>query len=492
MSDTLPVFAVVGRVNKGKSSIVATLVEEEDPRAIAISHEAGTTTECRQYRVEVDGDALFAVVDTPGFEDAPRMLEWLRERETSAASRPDAIRLFIEHFSERDEFSEECRLLEPVCEGAGILYVVDASRPYRPNYEAEMEILQWTGRPRLALINTIGSGDHVEEWRRALGQYFNIVRVFDAHDSRFDDRIALLRAFREIDPDCAPSIVRVIEVLEADWLRRRAAAASVIGDLLVAGLTQVERLTLTDERELKAQTDIGLERLHQQLRKLERKTREAVEELYQHGRVIRHEVDLEKPVFERDLFAETNWNVLGLDTWQLIRAGAIGGAAVGATVDIATGGASLLGGSVLGAVIGSASAFFGGKQAAQVRVLGQSLGGQVLCVGPVRNPNFPWVILDRALLHYASISDRAHARRDPLELEQRGSLEEPERLVAELGAGTRGTLSSLFEQIGKSGEVVPSELRRKLTDELEAVLEWVGKRETVPPQRDAPVPSQTS
>ena len=275
-------------------------------------------------------------------------------------------------------------------------------------------------------------------------------------------------------------------------MRRRAAAASVIGDLLVAGLTQVERLTLTDERELKAQTDIGLERLHQQLRKLERKTREAVEELYQHGRVIRHEVDLEKPVFERDLFAETNWNVLGLDTWQLIRAGAIGGAAVGATVDIATGGASLLGGSVLGAVIGSASAFFGGKQAAQVRVLGQSLGGQVLCVGPVRNPNFPWVILDRALLHYASISDRAHARRDPLELEQRGSLEEPERLVAELGAGTRGTLSSLFEQIGKSGEVVPSELRRKLTDELEAVLEWVGKRETVPPQRDAPVPSQTS
>ena len=105
MSDTLPVFAVVGRVNKGKSSIVATLVEEEDPRAIAISHEAGTTTECRQYRVEVDGDALFAVVDTPGFEDAPRMLEWLRERETSAASRSEAIRLFIEHFSEGDEFA---------------------------------------------------------------------------------------------------------------------------------------------------------------------------------------------------------------------------------------------------------------------------------------------------------------------------------------------------------------------------------------------------
>ena len=41
----------------------------------------------------------------------------------------------------------ERRLLAPILAGASVLYVVDGTHPYRPNYEAEMEILRWTGRP---------------------------------------------------------------------------------------------------------------------------------------------------------------------------------------------------------------------------------------------------------------------------------------------------------------------------------------------------------
>jgi hypothetical protein len=55
-----------------------------------------------------------------------------------------------------------------------------------------MEILRWTGRPRMALVNRIGAGNHVEEWKKALGQFFSIVREFDANRAGFDDRIRLL------------------------------------------------------------------------------------------------------------------------------------------------------------------------------------------------------------------------------------------------------------------------------------------------------------
>jgi hypothetical protein len=58
-----------------------------------------------------------------------------------------------------------------------------------------MEVLRWSGRPRMALINLIGTGDHVAEWRTALDQFFAIVRVFDAVHADFDKRIELLRAF---------------------------------------------------------------------------------------------------------------------------------------------------------------------------------------------------------------------------------------------------------------------------------------------------------
>ena len=51
----------------------------------------GTTTEVHEYPVSVDGRTLFVLVDTPGFEDAPRALAWLRSREVSAAERPARV-----------------------------------------------------------------------------------------------------------------------------------------------------------------------------------------------------------------------------------------------------------------------------------------------------------------------------------------------------------------------------------------------------------------
>ena len=83
-------------------------------------------------------------------------------------------------------FPDECELLRPIVAGAGILYVVDGSKPYGAESELEMQILQWTGRPRMALINLIGEEDHQAEWRQALDQYFSLVRVFDAVGADFD------------------------------------------------------------------------------------------------------------------------------------------------------------------------------------------------------------------------------------------------------------------------------------------------------------------
>ena len=61
--------------------------------------------------------------------------------------------------------------------------MVDGAVPYTPGYDAEMEILRWTGRPSIAVINPIGGSGHVEDWTRALSQYFRVVRELDALDA---------------------------------------------------------------------------------------------------------------------------------------------------------------------------------------------------------------------------------------------------------------------------------------------------------------------
>src|SRR5690606_36110239 len=139
---------------------------------------------------------------------------------------PAAVRAFVEEFAGRDEFPDEVELLRPILDGAGILYVVDASSRLEPSNEAEMEILRWTGQPAMALINRVRARDHAEEWRPTLRQFFHIVREFDAHRAVFADRVALLRGFREIRPEWSAPIDEAVGAMEREWAERRRRAAS--------------------------------------------------------------------------------------------------------------------------------------------------------------------------------------------------------------------------------------------------------------------------
>jgi hypothetical protein len=91
--------------------------------------------------------------------------------------------------------------------------------------------------------------------------------------------------------------------------------------------------------------------------------------------------------------------------------GAISGAAAGSGVDLILGGTSLLLGAGVGALLGGVGAWFGTGDLAKVKVLGGSLGGRVLKVGPIKAQNFPWVMLGRAWLHHHLVAERNHAVR---------------------------------------------------------------------------------
>ena len=90
---TAPVFAVVGRPNKGKSSIVATLARDD---SVGIEARSGSTREARAFPMRVDGEVLYSLVDTPGIQRARAVLEWLQAHGTDAASRPATVRAGFE------------------------------------------------------------------------------------------------------------------------------------------------------------------------------------------------------------------------------------------------------------------------------------------------------------------------------------------------------------------------------------------------------------
>lgn len=406
-----PVLAVVGRVNKGKSSVIATLAEDD---RVPVAAEPGTTTRLVHYPVVVDDQILLPLVDTPGFEQAPAVLERLRSTGPAAHERTDRIRAFLE--SDEGDFPEERTLLRPLMEGAVVLYVVDGTRPYRENYASEMEILRWTGRPSMALINRIGDGDHFEAWRRALDQYFKVVRPFDAHSASFEERIALLQTFRELDVEHAAAFDAAIEGLKAERARREEVVADIIVDLVADAVSytlEVGEEETQDPNKLE-------EEFHEELRRKERDARREVEKTYLQHRVrFEPGSQMARPVFGEDLFARRTWTDLGLSSTQLLGLYASSGAVAGGIVDAGVGGASFMAGTLIGGAIGAGVGLARlerrfAKATSREGLAGRArrafASGKRVQVGPLAHPNFPFVLLERACLHHDEVRARAHGR----------------------------------------------------------------------------------
>ncbi len=458
-----PTFAIVGHPNKGKSSIVATLAEDE---SVAISPDPGTTRIARSFRMRIDDQVLYELFDTPGFQRPRAILDWLRQHERGADARTQVVREFVAQHANEDRYRNEVELLKPILAGAGVLYVVDGAHPYGAEYEAEMEVLRWTGQPRMALINMIGPGDYVEEWRRALNQYFSIVRIFDAQRADFSKRLELLRAFRELgegDDRFSAALDHAVNVLEADRKERRRRAASEITDLLIDVLSWHEVAPAPEHADQAQLVKTLSERLMSRVRIREQTARRSVQEWYHHGALEIREQAVD--VLSEDVFSDRSFVVFGLSTKQLAMTGAATGAVAGGVIDVAAGGASLLLGAGLGALLGSMGAVFGANRLAKVQVFGAPMGGMQLQVGPITNPNFPWVILGRALLHHRLVAERNHARREALVVDAISGAHLSDSLAPE----ARKRMARAFKRIREDGGLSAID-REQLCADVEASI----------------------
>ena len=403
-----PVFAVVGHPNKGKSSVVAALTQND---AVEISPVSGTTRAAQRFSLQIDGEVMFELVDTPGFQRPISCLAWLNEIPVSAEQKSQRVRDFLVHFSGSDNFTDEVELLSPVMDGAGIIYVVDGSLPYSPEYEAEMEILRWSGQPRLALINPIGGSEHVSEWENALNQYFSLVRVFDPLHASFDQHLQLLHTFAQLAPEQRTLLQRAISALETQRQNTLKQAARIITALLYELTTfSISRPAIVDENESLARlVPAEIERFNGRLNKLEETSRRQVELLFGHHQINAAINKLQ--LQQGELMDMEQWSLWGLDKKDLILASAGAGAAIGLVGDAAVGGHSLMTGTLAGGLIGGVSAWLGTDRLKDKLPKALQLSARKKVLGPVKDQNFVFVILGRNLAHARAMLNRSHADR---------------------------------------------------------------------------------
>lgn len=401
----IPVIAIVGDVNHGKSSVVATLAEDD---SVAIG-EFPTTTECQRFRVR----DLLEFVDTPGFQNAREALLELKE----AGARPDPLAVFgefIERHKEDRFFRHECRLFAPILGGATLLYVVDTAQPMEPRHEAEMEILRLTGAPRIALLNQTAEPRYRSAWEARLRQHFSAVIDFDAHRAGFSNRLALLEAMATVDAEGKSKLRGAIRILLQDREDKLDTAARIIIDLLADVLPARRIEALRDPLRVSAQRREVELRFQEELIEREKAAHRELVKTFVHRRVAVD--DVSGAIFSDGLFVEQTWSLLGLRGWRLVATGAGTGALVGAKVDLLLGFATWGLGAAVGGVLGGGAAMAGSRTAPRLKVklpyFSRAIIGTELVAGPIAHPNFPWIVLDRAVGVFLSVSRRAHARQD--------------------------------------------------------------------------------
>lgn len=445
----LPAFAVVGHPNKGKSSIVSTLSHND---TIQISSRSGTTENADHYTVNTQHGS-YDLVDTPGFQRPVKVLNWLQQHCSSANERALTVVNFVQDPQCQQLFKDEVALLEPIVAGAAILYVVDGSRPYGAEYEAEMEILRWTGQPSMALINPIENSDYIEEWNNALAQYFKSVRVFNPMKADFEKHIELLQTFTHLNPTWAKTLNEIIQDLQQNRLQQQSNSVAILAHL-IDDLCQYEvcQKVLT-EAQAKTVKPI-LDRQYKEWMKQREQT--AVKKLLDNYSHFQTQVSLEQFDIPPDLFDCDQWFAWGLNKKQLMVAATAAGAISGAALDAAVAGSSLMLGSIGGGLLGAGSAWFGADKIVDIKIKGLPIGGYQACVGPIKNRNFPYVVIGRFIHLYRQISQLNHANRQDLNF----SASDFQEKVESLEKSAKKELNRACERLSK----------QKPVDDLETIL----------------------
>lgn len=402
---SLPTFAIIGHPNEGKSSIIATLAQND---SIAISATPGETVRLQRFDLKAGRETIIEFVDTPGFQNPQATLAWFRDHDMLGEKR---VAAFINAHKDQPDFDHDCELLRPLIEGAGIMYVADASRPLTSVDLAEMEILRLTARPRMAIINPKSTETRfLDHWKSAFRQHFNAVRTFNAQQACYVDRLDLLEALKSIDQDWEPALSRAITLLQQDRQQAIALTVDAIVDHLEQSLTCRCTSYLDKENGVELEKQKLEEKYRKKLERIEQRFRDQVRDIFV---VRRTEFSLpQNSILREQLFSERAWQALGLTQRQLAVVGAVLGAGLGAGAEMAVGGLSLGLFTTLGAALGAGSALWKGKDLARAKIKQLPLGGLKVTVGPNVSDQFPFVQLDRYLLFARFTMNWAHARQE--------------------------------------------------------------------------------
>lgn len=449
-------LSLISHTNVGKTTLARTLLRRDVGEVLDQAHVTEVST---VYELISTPEAELRLWDTPGFGDSMRLLSRLRRKEQPVLW---FLQQAWDRVTDRPLWSSQQAALNIREEADVVLYLVNASEePEEAGYVIpELELLNWLGRPILLLLNQTGAGlatpellaERVELWKRHTARFDLVhdVQVLDAFSRCWVQESGLLARVEKALPE---EQREVMATLREAWDRRNLG----IFDRAVQAMARYLGEAATDREPLEGKWSLA-----DSLRKVE-KTR-AMERLAarletltgEHLQALLALHGLEGKVAEaidRQLVAfEVEGDLLNPEKgalWGSVLSGAMGGLAA----DAMSGGFSLGGGMLAGAILGA----LGGAGLARGY---QMVKGERPSVR--WSPEFLHQLAARTLLRYLAVAHfgrgRGEFRQDEASVRWRTAVGRVVRRHAEE-----------FEEVWKKAvwEEEPRNVRRRLEEVLD-------------------------
>jgi len=397
-----PTFAVIGKPNHGKSSIISALMMDD---RIQVASNTGTTKVSSKYSYKYEDMEICNFYDTPGFEQSKTLWGYIRKSQSNIVYGNNIFYEYIEHHKKEISFRKDIAILQAILESDYVIFVIDISKMYTVNtYANELKIMEYLSKnkPILILLNKIGSEDHSLLWKEQLHKYtFRIFYEFDPFDTNHKNIIDMYQKLYSIDSSLKgdKQITQILRKHQNHFDDTLKQSAYLISESLYEMLSLEYRSSRYNKKEKEEQ--IFLDKIT------------IIENKYQqHINKIWGYYELEIGDSRTKIGTKDSLKLKLSKTEKALSAALLGAITVGTTTGILSGGLGAPGGAAIGGMCGGVVGYFSDGKLIEIK----QFNNDALYRVSKSDIDFTIIMLTRALEYTHTIMNHSHANRDKLEI----------------------------------------------------------------------------
>ncbi len=406
MKSNAPTFAFIGKPNNGKSSMISALTFDD---RIEVSKSVGTTTKALQYSYYYKQNVVCNFFDTPGFEQAKKIVAFIREHKSEYFGH-GVLDAFISKYKQEPQMHKDIEIIHAVLSSDFIVFVIDVSQHYNQNVIGyEFEILHFLKKPVLILLNKIQEQDYTKEWKEALSKYkLTNTHPINPLNSSYKNIDTIYKNLYTVDATLQQKqfLDQLLHLHRVHYQEKKSLSAEEIAKMIVEILQFESVITFRGKDADETLKEKALKKYQNGIYTMEKNSKKKIEQIWGYYQI--------KVLDERaEIDAKQSVN-LGLTKNRLALIGA-GIGALGSSIAVAP--ITLLDGGVFTAIAATAGGLIGAKTA---YTLGEKFGSYIISNNKIihkidaKNYNATFILLKRSLEHLYRLIKHGHANREAI------------------------------------------------------------------------------